>query len=369
VAGPAPGTFTVPASTGTVTANLNGTGIAAQMLTISPVRHDFGSVLVGLTSATHTFTIGNPNTVSVPITTITTTGPFSVTSTTCGGTIGPSAVCTASAHFAPLAHGTVNGNLVVDTTGTFPGHGASSKSFGTSTTILTGTGLLQSSLEMPSSVDMGSGTLGGPPIRRSVPLANGGNAALTLESISIARPFTLTHDCPLNLLPGRSCTVNLELEATTLGTFNGSLFVFSNAPDGVRSTPVRATVQARPEPVIKVSPLTIGFGDRMAGTRSAPQRITVTNEGGGDAIGVSVGVNTPHFLVVGTTCGQTILSQSTCFADVLFAPQGFGPRRDTFFVRSSNDPASPATTNVSGAGCRPVTITSSRGGPAISCAP
>jgi hypothetical protein len=121
--------------------------------------------------------------------------------------------------------------------------------------------------------------------------------------------------------------------------------------------------------VIRVSPQTIGFGARMAGTPAPSQRITVTNEGGGTAVGLNLGFNTPHFIVQSTSCGQSLAPQSTCFAEVVFAPQGFGPRRDSFSVRSSNDPRSPVTVDVSGAGCRPVSITASRGGTQISCAP
>jgi hypothetical protein len=366
--GAAPGTFVVPASTGTVTANLNGTGLAAAALAISPPAFDFGPVLVGMNSNSKTFVITNPNSVPVPLTSITTTGPFAIVNTSCLASLNPSASCDTNVRFRPTAHGTASGTLVVDTGG-MAAASPKSAAFGTSTAALAGTGLLQSALELPSSIDMGAGTFGGAPIRRTIVLTNGGNAALSIESITISQPFTLTHDCPINLLPGRSCNVNLELEPTSLGTFNATLVVFSNSAGGVRSVPVRASVQPRPEPVVRVSPSTIGFGARMAGTQAPSQRVTVTNEGGADAVGLSLGFNTPHFLVQNSTCGQTLAPQSTCFADVVFAPVGFGPRRDAFSVRSSNDPNSPAVVNVSGAGCRPVPVTASRGGTQVNCSP
>jgi hypothetical protein len=354
-----------------VTANLAGTGVAATALSISPPGYDFGPILVGSSSNTRTFTISNPNPAQVPITALATTGPFSITATSCGASINPSATCETNVRFTPTASGTVTGSLVVDTTGTFvAGDRASAKStggFGTSTAVLAGTGLLQSALDTPPSIELGSGTLGGAAIQRIVPLSNSGNAALTIENISIALPFKLVHDCPLNLLPGKTCNVTIELPPAAIGDYTGALVILSNSAGGSRSIPVHAKVQARPEPVIRVSPQSIGFGDRMAGTQATSQRITITNDGGGDAIGVTLGVNTPHFQIQNTTCGQTLGAQSTCFADVAFSPLGFGPRRDTFNVRSSN--GNPASTNLSGAGCRPITVTASRGGQQLSCAP
>lgn len=357
-AGAAPGTFVVPSSTGTATANLNGNGVAGLALTVTPGSYDFGSILVGTSSAARTFTITNPNAVNVPISGLATVGPFAITVTSCGASISPSSFCEANVRFTPPGAGTASGALKVNT----------NPAFGSSSSILTGTGLLQSSLQIPSAIDLGAGTVGGAPIRRIVSLGNGGNAALTLNSITVSPPFTLAHDCPLNLLPGQSCNLTLELLPTTMGDVSGSLVILSNSPGGSRSVPVRASVQARPDPVVKVSPTSIGFGDRMAGTTSGVQRITVTNEGGAQANDVALRVDTPHFRLVSTTCGPTLAPQSTCFADVMFAPLGFGPRRDSLTVTSS-DPTGPAIVRLSGAGCRPLSITSSRGGTQVNCAP
>jgi hypothetical protein len=61
-----------------VTAGLQGTGTAAPRLTLSPAGYDFGTVLVGSSSAPHTFTVGNPGAREVSLSAATTTGPFSV---------------------------------------------------------------------------------------------------------------------------------------------------------------------------------------------------------------------------------------------------------------------------------------------------
>jgi len=256
--------------------------------------------------------------------------------------------------FVPVTNGNASGVLTVSSSGA------------TASATLVGTGLRQSVLEMTSAlIDLGSTGLGGAPLTRPVSLRNAGNAALTIDRISVGLPFTLTNGCPLNLLPGETCVVTLELNPTAIGTFNGSLSVVTNAPGGSRSVPVRGQVQARPEPVVRVSPASIGFGDRMGGSQSPPQRVTVTNEGGADAAGLSLSINSPHFLIVNTTCGNVLAAQSTCFADVAFQPIAFGPKRASFSVGST---APTAATALSGAGCRPPSASPGRG-TRLSCAP
>ena len=355
--GPQPGTFVVPASTGTVSATLNGTGLAAALLSVSPPAYDFGSLQVGATSGTKTFTVSNPSTVSTSFSGPTVSGPFQVASTTCTGSLPPSGNCDANVRFAPTGSGSASGLLSV----TSPA--------GTSSAALMGAGLLQAALVMPTgTIELGTVTLGSAPVQRVITLRNTGNAALTIERIQIGLPFTLTSTCPINLLPGESCNVAIEHDPTALGDFTGSLVVVTNATGGSRTVPVHVSVQALPEPVIRVSPQSIGFGDRMAGISSPAQRITIVNTGGANAVGLSLRFNTPHFAIQNTDCGAVLAAQASCFADVVFAPQGFGPKRDTFSVRS-NAANGPHTVSVSGAGCRPIAITQSRGGISLNCAP
>jgi trimeric autotransporter adhesin len=335
---------------------LLGDGVAPPpvALSISPVGYDFGTVLVG-SSAVHAFTISNPGTGDATLTgPPTAISPFEVDSTTCGAILAASASCLANVRFAPLANGNATGALTVSGSGV------------TASATLVGTGLRQSLLEMTSAlVDLGTTTLGAAPLTQAVSLRNAGSAPLTIDRISVGPPFTLTNGCPSSLLPDETCAVTLELDPTAIGTFNASLAVVTNAPGGSRSVPVRAQVQARPEPVVRVSPASIGFGERMGGSQAPAQRINVINEGGAAATGVSLSINSPHFLIVNTTCGNVLGAQSTCFADVAFQPIGFGPKRASFDVDSNAPTASSA---LSGAGCRPPSASPGRG-TRLSCAP
>jgi len=150
-----------------------------------------------------------------------------------------------------------------------------------------------------------------------------------------------------------------------VGTFNGTLTVVSNAPGGSRAVPLGALAQLVATPLVHVAPTFIGYGNRMFGTQSDSQRITIVNDGGALATLSPFAVSV-DYLIVGNTCGLTLASQATCFADVAFRPLGFGPRPGQFTF-TSNSGNSPHSVDMLGTGCRPFTV--SGRGATSACAP
>jgi len=205
-------------------------------------------------------------------------------------------------------------------------------------------------------------------VQRTLRITNTGNDILGINSITVPRPFTLANACNVSLAAGDSCTFTVGFDPTEIGDFTATVSVSTNAPNA-SSIPIRvhAQVQARPEPLVRVSPRVIGFGDRMGGTQSPAQRITLTNEGG-VAANLTLALSSPHFVVLNTNCGATLAPQRSCTSDVTFQPQGFGPKRGQYVV-TSNSPDSPIRVELSGAGCRPVLISQGRGTPLNNCTP
>lgn len=346
---------------------LSGNGTVPSTLSISPTSWDFGSVLVGGKSEQKAFLISNNGTSPAPIGPVHTTGAFTLESTTCGSEVPAGSSCNANVAFAPTAPGFAAGDLVVPPASTPASlHKTAKAVSGGTSAALTGMGVQNAQLDMPSAIAVGAYTLGSPALSRTVTLTNSGNAVLTFSSITASAPFTVVNNCPLNLGPGQSCTVNVGFSSLTAGEFNGTLTVVSNAPGGSRAIPLTATAQLQPVPVVRVAPTFIGFGSRMIGTQSAAQRITVTNEGGATATlgGMSTGVD---YLIASSTCGATLASQQTCFAEVVFRPLGFGPRPGQF-IFTSNAATSPHAVDLLGTGCRPFSM-SNRSGAASACAP
>jgi trimeric autotransporter adhesin len=355
------------------TISIAGAGVVPPPVTIIPSAFDFGTTLLRTSSAPHEFTIFNPGTALVSIGAVTASSDFDVVGTTCGTTLAAGAFCTANVDFAPTNIGPISGTLsVAASTGltAFSSKGARLAKVlagPAATSALTGVGAIQAVLDIPSAIDFGSYTSGTPAIRRLVTLTNGGNAVLSLTGITVTGPFTLGNGCPLNMQPGDSCTLTLDFSQAALGPYTGTLDIVSNAVGGSRSVFLTAQTVSIAAPVIKVSPLQIGFGDRLLGTTSSSQRVTITNVGNAPAVLSPPVLTTTDFLVT-TTCGITLAPASTCFADVSLRPVGFGPRAAQLLI-NSNANGSPAAVDLAGTGCRPFSSASSRLGARFDCSP
>ena len=93
------------------TVSLSGTGKAQAALT--PASATFSKTKVGSTSAAKAFKLTNNQSVVLKNISISTTGDFSVSSTTCGSTLTSNASCTIDVVFSPTQTGTLTGTLQV----------------------------------------------------------------------------------------------------------------------------------------------------------------------------------------------------------------------------------------------------------------
>jgi Abnormal spindle-like microcephaly-assoc'd, ASPM-SPD-2-Hydin len=116
------------ASNSPQTVTLSGTGEAPVVLT--PATATFAKTTVGATSAAKVFTLDNHQSTILKNIVITTTGEFSVSSTTCAAQLTSSATCKINVVFTPTAVGTATGTLQV----------TDSASNSPQTSSLTGTG-------------------------------------------------------------------------------------------------------------------------------------------------------------------------------------------------------------------------------------
>jgi len=337
---------------------LTGNGTAAASLAIAPSSYEFGGVLVGNRSAATTFTVTNPGTAPAAIGTISTRGDFALDFADCGSSVAAGGSCTVRVLFAPTLPGRADGWLVIPDAAT----GAESRA------SLLGTGIQEARLQAPVSVDLGAFTLGTSAISRTVQLSNIGNAVVTLGRMTVDPPFTLETDCPLNLMPGQSCGVRLGFSSQALGDFHAVATIESNAVGG----PVQISVAARAIPapiaIVRVSPTLIGFGERILGTTSPPQHVTVTNEGSAPAIftGTNVSVD---FVIVATTCGTSLEPSSTCSIDVAMRALSSGPVGGQLVVNSNAATGGRAVVDLSGTGCRPFIMPGNRFGARSACSP
>jgi hypothetical protein len=93
------------------TVALSGTGTV--QATLTPATHTFAATKVGSTSAAATFTLANKQAVALTGISISTTGDFSKSATTCTSSLAAKAKCTISVTFTPTAVGARTGTLSV----------------------------------------------------------------------------------------------------------------------------------------------------------------------------------------------------------------------------------------------------------------
>ena len=346
------------ASTGSFA--LQAVAVPAPPVTFTPSSWDFGTVLLNTPGPTRNFILFNPTPFDIDITPpFVTTDDFLVRDTDCSAVLSAFSRCNTAVQFTPKATGARTAALVVQgaNLGSAPGPKVLIDTFYGPTVALadlSGTSVVTADLGAPATIDFGNITVGNPAETIDATLTNEGNGVLTFSSISITAPFTLTNNCPINLNPGDSCTVTVGFDPAVISNPQGTLTIQSNGTEGTHNIPVTANVVVASVPDLRVTPTTVGFGSRMAGTISAPQHITVTNVGGALANLEALSI-TPEFLISGNTCGTTLPAGASCAADVTFQPLGFGPRRGALTV-SGNDADSPHIVTLTGSGCRPFSI-------------
>ncbi|QJR15955.1 choice-of-anchor D domain-containing protein [Usitatibacter palustris] len=324
---------------------LNAEGVVPPAVTLSPAAHDFGPVPVG-TSTPFTFNLSNPSPSALFIGNVVTTGPFSVLSTTCTPSMGPSGSCNAVVVFTPTVNGYVTGTV-------------GPSAFPSAASTLVGQGLTSAQLQLPPPIEFPAYTLGQPALSRIVALKNTGQLPLTITSIAVSAPFTLTHDCPTTPMPpDATCLATIGFSPTTIGNFVGSFTVVSNSGGGTTQfVPIRASSQPRPAPSLVVTPREVGFGGRGVGSLSPAQSVGIRNIGGATAIIDSL-VTSADFVVLGHNCA-TLAPLAECTASVAMQANSFGLRVGTLTIRSNAENGT-ETVLLSGTGCRPPGISAGR---------
>lgn len=308
---------------------------------ITPTVHSFGRVPVGSESPPRSFEIRNDGSNAIPLSGVDVSGPYVLKSYTCGASLLPGSSCSAEVAFKPVVEGNAGGLLAVQV-GVLGAPPAQS--------VLSGNGTQGPGLSLLSSIDFGTIDLGSEPsFTRAVEIRNSGNATLTF-STSLSGPFTGSGDCGSSLAPGAACNLLITFAPTAAGAFAGNLTVISNAPGGTFNVPIAAVVRVPPRAVIRLDASNLNFGDRMVGTPSGSQRVTVRNIGG---VSAQLGVVPPtRDYQVTSQCGPTLPAGASCTADVVFRPLATGPRTNRLEF-TSDAAGSPYGVDLTGRGCSP----------------
>ncbi|MGD0832017.1 MAG: choice-of-anchor D domain-containing protein, partial [Terracidiphilus sp.] len=270
-------TATFGASNSPLTVNLSATGIAPVSLT--PLSQGFGSLTLGLTSATKTLTLANNSTSSLTISGSVFNGPFVLdtsATTTCpmaggvlSGTLTAGTSCVVGVQFAPTTAGaTVGGQItVLDNAPNSP-----------QTAALSGTGLV-SVLLSPGTIAFGNVTVGTTGASHTVTVTNNQTVALNFSSISVPAPYAIvpaTTTCAVGTpvaANGGSCIVSLAFSPTAPGVVPASALTIN---DDAPSTPQTVNLTGTGVGAVTLSPSTLAYGVVVVG-QAVEKNVTVTN--------------------------------------------------------------------------------------------
>jgi len=330
--------------------NNSGTGsnawlikLANSSLGVSPAVIAFSDQVVGTTSLPQAIVLTNFGSTTVAIKGITTTSEFPITNN-CSGGVPPGGSCILNVSFRPASASRTGTGIGINTSAqTAPfqvlvsGGGISTPSL----QVIDGSGLL----------DFGNVATGVVSSPQFVRLYSNGAQPVSISSVSVTSGFTASNNCPAQLTPYSSCTVQVNFAPTQTGFLGGWLTI----NDNTNNSPHMVSIQGSglPTPYINVSPGLLDFQNQLLGTTSNVQWVTVSNPGTADAFITPIAVG--DFQIVMNECGSDVFAGGSCPIAVAFDPQQVGLRTGALFI-FSNAHNGAQRVNLSGIGVAPPQI-------------
>jgi hypothetical protein len=194
----------------------------------------------------------------------------------------------------------------------------------------------------PASLTFGPQLFGSSSAPQPVTLTNTGGAPLDITKGMMNANFSQTNNCPRQLLPGRTCTVNVVFTPRNVNTITGTLTITDNAPNSPQTMPLSGVGFA-----VTLLPSSLDFGSQTVGTTSQAQTVTLTNYAPA-ALTIGKIQTNPNFAQT-NNCGTSVPAGGSCTISVTFTPM----RKGKFAVQLlvyDNGGASPQFVSVSGIG-------------------
>ncbi|WP_260703140.1 choice-of-anchor D domain-containing protein [Edaphobacter flagellatus] len=337
-AGARSSTMTVYANVagGQGTVALSGTATTAGAVVLTPVALSFPQTAVNATSAAENITVSNTGGSTIALGAASVTGDFAITANTCSSTLGASAGCTVAIAFTPKTSGARTGTFSI------AGNG------GPLTATLSGGAVLPATDALaPMSLTFAAQALGTTSAVQQVTLTNTGDVALTLIAAQTTGDFAATNACGNSLAAHSTCAVMVVFQPKSLGLASGVLTV----SDQYRTQTVALAGTGVAPAGVSLSPLFgLTFPATGVGLSSAPQAVTLTNNGGVPLALSTLAISGDFVVVPGSnTCGSTVAAGAACSLQIAFAPGVSGTRNGALTV-ASNAPNSPHTLSLAGPG-------------------
>jgi len=343
-AGAQTGTLTVADILKTQTVPLSGTGLLPPAFSASPTSLDFGVQQVNVASAPLTLTLTNSGGASLANVGFQITGPSAATfangASTCGAKLDSGASCTLQVIFTPAASGTAQATLTVT---------SSTSQVKPLKVPLSGTGQSAAGLTAtPTQLTFAAIGVGQTSPAQTVTIANSGQTSAAGLTLAASGPFSLTQNtCGSTLASGASCTAGVVFTPAQTGNLSGALTVSSSSvspPATVALSGIGGLAGA-----LAMQPSQINFPTTGVGTVSSAVAVTLSNTSTSVALDQFVLAASAGFRITSTTCGSSLPANSSCTANVAFAPTSAGAATGTLAIASA-ELAANATVALSGTG-------------------
>jgi hypothetical protein len=319
--------------------------VASAQMSVSVSNVAFGSVQVG-SSVIMPVAVTNTGkqTVTIAQATVSGTG-FSFAGPTLPITIAPQQRVNLSVSFGPKTAGTASGNLTISYSASWGGKNSLHSS--SATVALSGTSYAAAYLTAPSSMNLGTVTIGTSQTKL-LSLSNSGGSSLTISSATVSGTgFGVSGlTFPYTLAAGGSTSLSVTFTPSTTGTANATLSLSSNASDPSVGVPLTGSGTTS-SGTLGITPGSLSFGSVTIGTTQT-QSGSLTASGGSVTVSSSSSSNSA-FTLGGFTLPMMLAAGQSLPFTVTFAPTATGTASANISFFTSNSTAASETASGSGA--------------------
>jgi hypothetical protein len=319
--------------------------VGAPQLSVSAASLSFGDIAVN-GAVQETLTLNSIGTQPVTVNSAATSvASFSVKGASFPMTLNPGQSVTLVVQFQPAAVGTANGQLSI----------SSNSSTGATTVVaLSGMGIAAANSQLTastSSLSFGSVTVG-TSVPQSLTLRSAGTSPVTVNSAAISGAgFRIAGGSfPVTLNPGRSVTLMVQFQPTTVAAASGQLSISSNSSTGATTVVALSGMGiAAANPQLSVSTNSLSFGSITVGT-SLPQSLTLRSTGTSPVTVNSAAISGAGFTIAGGSFPVTLNPGRSMTLVVQFQPTTVAAASGQLSIRSNSSTGAITVVALSGTG-------------------
>ena len=302
--------------------------VAAQpAIALAPSSLSFGSQAVSTASAAQTMTVTNNGSAPLTVRRIAVSeaqlplGPqaeFTSTDTCIGASVAAAQSCSISVRFVPAAAGARSATMTI----------YANVAGGQATAALSGTATAAGAVVLtPATLTFPQTNVNATGAAQNIAVSNTSGATVALGAATISGDFTLSaNTCGASLAANTGCTVAISFAPKASGARVGT---FTMTADNTVLTAALSGSAVLPA-TDGLSPSALTFAVQTLGTTSAPQQVTVTNEG--DVALTLISAQTTGDFTAANACGNSLAAHSTCAISVVFQPKSLGLGTGTLIV-------------------------------------